>query len=88
MEPVDKPPPSHELPRRQLYKTYSGDKLRQAHERTGTSYLHRNPLKLALALDLRQIEDQLFAGSHHPQNIESPIHIDHFAGNSSPQGTD
>ena len=83
MEPVDKPSPSHETLYQQLYKTYSGDKLRQAHERTGTSRIHGHSLEVALELDLRPIEDLLFAGSHHPQNVESPIHIDHFTGNSS-----
>lgn len=85
MEPVDKPAPSYKQPHRQLYKTYSGDKLRQAYGRTGTLHLHGNSLEMALVLDLLAIKGLLFTGGHHPQDIEPPIHIDHFAGNSSPQ---
>jgi len=88
LEPVEKPRPSYAPPDRQLYKTYRDDKLRQTCERTGTSRLHRNSLEVALVFDLRPIEDRLFPRSHHAKNIESPIDINDFAGNSASQRTD
>jgi len=88
LEPVDKPCPSCAPPYRQWHKTYRDDKLRQIGERTGTSRLHGNSLEVALVLDLLPIKDRLFPGSHHTKNIESPIDIDDFSGNSASQGTD
>ncbi len=49
--------------------------------------LHQ-PSEFDAIFDAYRSGDSLFTRSHHAQNIESSIHIDHFAGNAPSQWAD